>query len=219
VVIGLIQVAGALGLPEKGGATDPDAGLTDAQKDARHSQLRAAYQARLADWVAGLNPAALDFVNAHHADMLGSYLPGRADLPAAIRDATAVVVGKVAAVTPRTSGALVELDVVQSLKGDSPTRLYVLQASALRPTADWKGFVIADAASDPLLLPGQDVVLLLSRSGAEPNAFEIQSGSGLYYLRDGAVFSLPVNPFRAAVDGQPASAFVASVLAISTSQP
>ena len=105
------------------------------------------------------------------------------DLDAAAKHADAIVVRRVAAVTPDGFGSIVTVNVDRSLKGDALVRsVRVRQSSGFFPTMDWSGVVISDAENEPLLLPGQRVVLLLAAVDTPDAEFEVQSFTGHYLV-------------------------------------
>lgn len=127
----------------------------------------------------------------------------------AVGDSEAIVVGSVKTVTPDREGAVVLLDVQQVLKGQLSTGVVrIRQGSGVWPGPAWKGVYIKDAADDPLLLPGQRVVLLLMTTTHPGADFEVQSATGHYNIEAGGVRATELNPFRSLVNGQPEAALL-----------
>lgn len=207
VLLGLFTTAYAAGTA-KGPFANPDAGLSDAQRNANYANLRASFDARYAKWVANLDLSKIDLYSLPHAELNVQVVPGQPTLRAAKSKADWIVVGTAVSLKPTVNGTLVSLAVSRSLKGGQTSSITLRQASGLRPTADWTGVFIADSPGEPLLLPGTRVELFLQKS---PDGVpEIQSITGMYYLGASGVKALDLNPFAASVDGQAESVFVAA---------
>jgi hypothetical protein len=177
--------------------TNPDAGLTDAQRDARYSAGRGEFEARYADWIKGLDVSKLDLASLPHADLNGYYLPPQPNLSAAAAAAGTIVSGVVTGIQPRTSGSTATLSVETAIKGAAADSIVISQAGGFQPTQDWKGAMIADAEAAPTLLPGDRVLLFVSTSAAGSDAYEVQGWTGTYRLANGRVTPLAGNPFKA----------------------
>jgi len=78
-------------------------------------------------------------------------------------------------------------------------------ASGTRP---WRNIIIVDAANAPLLLPGESVFLFL-KSG--PEGLYQESFTGTYYVRDGQVQALELNPFASQVNGMSPADFIVAI--------
>src|SRR5256885_3297736 len=192
----------------KGPFVNPDAGQSDAQRNAHYSNLRASFDAHYAHWVANLDVSTINLNSLPHEQMNVLVVPGQPTLQAARSKADRIIIGTVDGLKPTVSGTLVSLSVGRSLKGVASANLTVRQASGLRPTQDWKGVYIADSPGEPLLLPGTRVELFLQISS--DGVAEIQSITGMYYLTDSRVKALDLNPFAGSVNGQSESEFAAA---------
>jgi hypothetical protein len=187
---------------------DPDAGLTVDERLARHTAERLEFEKRITAWFESFDPASVDLRSLEHHERLSSYDDPAKDLDEAVSIADAIIVGSVVEVRFDRDGAVVTLDVDQALKGGPVMGTAVIrQASGVWPTPDWKGVFIVDAPNDPLLLPGERVVLLLNRISSPGADFEVQSVTGHYRIASQAIIALEANPFRSLVHGESESAF------------
>lgn len=184
----------------KGPFTNPDAGLTDTQRDQNYASARTEFESRYAQWIASLDISKVDLTAVPHVEMNVVVLPGQPTLAAAKARADIIVVGTVAGLKPMVSGTAVSVAVARTLKGQESSSITVRQASGFRPTPDWKGIMIADSPGEPLLLPGTRFELFLERSS--DGSLEIQSVTGMYYFTPNGVKALGSSPFASSVDGQ-----------------
>jgi hypothetical protein len=191
----------------KGPTVNPDAGRTDAERQAIYETMRANYEAHYAQWVGSIDLAKIDLSTLPHVAMNVQVVSGQPTLAAAISQADRVVIGTATSLQPTANGTLVIVQVSRTLKGPQTQSVVIHQASGLRPTPDWRGVFIADSPAEPLLLPGGRVELLLQNSpngsanGSVSSALEIQSVSGMYYFTAGRARALELNPFAGEVDG------------------
>jgi hypothetical protein len=185
---------------------NPDAGLTDEQRAAKHAEERTAFEARLAQWTKDLDVSKLNLASLPHAELMLQLSPPATSLTAAVARADRVVIGTVSSIRPSMTGTMITLSVETSIKGNSPGTLEIRQSSTLRPTPDWKGVVIADSPGGPLLLPGTRAELLLM---ASPDGFlDVQESTGVYLFTSQGVKATGNNPFAASVDGKHEAALV-----------
>jgi hypothetical protein len=189
----------------KGPFQNPDAGLTDAQRDANYANGRADFEARYAQWVASLDVNTLDLSSLQHVELNVIGPPGQPSLQAAKSKADRIVVGHVTAIKPTVNGTVVSVAVSRTLKGDQRSVIEVRQSSGLRPTSDWKGVVIADSPGEPLMLPGVRAELFLQASS--DGMLRVQSVTGMYLLTASGVKALELNPFGSSVNGLPEDTF------------
>ncbi len=88
--------------------------------------------------------------------------------------------------------------VSQVFKGQAPSTIVVNQASHLEPRDNFQSIWIVDASNAHLLIPGDVVFLLL---GTAPVGLYQLSFTGTYYVRNGRILALPLNPFGDTVTG------------------
>jgi hypothetical protein len=210
----VLIAAGALAVSVAAGGklvpTNPDAGLSDQERDARYSQARAEFEKRYEEWKAGLDLATVDLATLPRSELMIQSAAPEPTLSAAVQAADRIIVGSVQSLRATTSaGTLVTLRVEQTLKGSSASTLTIRQGSSIEPGADWNGMMIGDAPGDPLLLPATRVVLFLQ--DAPDGIPYVQAFSGIYYLEGGRVRALELNPFAPAIEGLPESDFIAQV--------
>ena len=191
--------------------TNPDVGLTDAQREQNYSDARDAFNARYQAWLASLDFATINYSGLDRAPLNAYYdAPAEPSLSAAKAKADLIVLGNVRSIRPTAfDGTYVTLDVDSSIKGAAASTVVIHQGGGLRPTPDWKGMYIAYAEDAPLLIPQDRAMVFLYR--AQSGALEIQSFTGLYRSKAGRLSSVPGNPFAASVDGTSETAFTAAV--------
>ncbi len=92
--------------------------------------------------------------------------------------------------------AFVEFDIEDSLKGSVSERVTLVQGGGSYPAPDWASTTLVVAPADPLLLPGDQAVLLLEYHES-PAWFEAQPWTGQYRLdEDDRITANEFNPFR-----------------------
>jgi len=189
-----------------------DTGLTEEQKAQLIESLRAEASRYYGVWVANLNPSTIPYATLAHAGMDASYTPPDGDsLSAAKANASLVVGGTVRSISPQTTGGTnVTIAVNQTIKGQTASTVLIHQASHLEPRDNWKTVVIVDAANAPLLLPGESVFLFLKPGS---RGLYQMSYTGTYYVRDGRILALAMNPFASKVNGLAPGDFSAAVTA------
>ncbi|MHB8324045.1 MAG: hypothetical protein ACYDHB_06410 [Candidatus Dormibacteria bacterium] len=143
-------------------------------------------------------------------------MPAQAQtLEQAVASAEYIVVGRATAIKPTPfSGTLVTLAVTERLKGPSVQEVTIVQPGGLQPTSDWAGVVIASAPQDPLLLPGQEALLFLTRAEESTN-FTVQPVTGIYPISGGSVEAALGNPFAPEVSGRALAAVKGQIAALS----
>ena len=135
-----------------------------------------------------------------------SLAPPPLTLTQALSQATLVVHAKVRAVTFQSNPsrglplATATVDVLQTAKGRSAPTITVLQLGG--PVAEGSGGALAQLDTDPLLLPGDDVLLLLHPSPAAPGLYRTVIGAGVTEITHGTVRAQDGNPFGAQITGQ-----------------
>lgn len=187
-----------------------NAGLTDEQR----VELQKAEGWRCYGvWVASLGPSTIPNATLGHTGMAANYQrPDGGSLSEAKANATLVVGGTVLALRPQTTGfaTKVTITVTATFKGQAGNTIVVHQGSHLEPRDNWKNIVIVDASNAPPLRPGEAVFLFL-KSG--PERLYQMSFTGTYYVRDGRIQALEMNPFASKVNGLLPADFIAAVAA------
>ena len=191
---------------------DPEAGLTDSQREALHAASLAQFEAHYARWVSQLNVGALPLSSLPHYDMTGTVLPPKQSLLEAQRAADVIVEGTVLSIAPdpQPFGTSVLLGVERAVRGEVGSAVVVRQGSHLEPTPDWSRTVIVDAEWEPLLLPGQRVILFLN-AGRQVGQYVVQAFTGMYHVDNGQVTSLKDNPFAHSVNGTNEAQWISSI--------
>ena len=135
-----------------------------------------------------------------------TFAPAPPTLKQALSQATLVVHATVRTVTFQANPgggmplAAATVDVVQAAKGRPAPVLTVLQLGG--PVAGGAGGALAQLGTDPLLLPGDDVLLLLRPSPAAPGLYRTVCGAGVNKISNGTVRAQDGNPFGAQITGR-----------------
>ncbi len=177
---------------------NPDAGLSDADRANIISQLKD----RNAKWVQdfvdqGRDPRTLPVVE------LPTWSAGARSLAEARAQSRVVIAGIVASTTyhPDPNGlteSVTSVQVNRVAKGATPPIIEVRQVGG--PAWSPSGGELQQLEGDPLLLPGQDVVLLL-RSGPSGAGYQTVYGAGVYFVTDAGVEAPDSNAFGASING------------------
>jgi hypothetical protein len=164
---------------------NPDAGLTDAQRAAEVAATHAANDQFLRNFVAQHgNPHSLPVIR------VGTWAAPPPTLAAAASRAQTIVHGTVQDVTfvPNPSGGLpiatAHVQVLETIKGQASQVISVGQLGG--PVAQKTGGALAELDSDELVLPGDEVVLLLQPTGSSGVSRTVLGG-GVYFVRNGVV--------------------------------
>lgn len=192
--------------------SNPDAGLTDAERHAAISDARDAFHARYEAWLAEFVASGRDPSTLPQSEMMVSYPPPLEDLPTAVDQATLIVIGTSRAISfEPMAGATVTFEVEQALKGPPGDSVRIQQGGGPMPGPDWSldTGTLGYAPGERLLLPGDRALLFLETAAG--GTYHVQSFTGIYRLEDGAVAALDLNPFGAEVDGSTESDFVARI--------
>jgi hypothetical protein len=212
-----IAAADGTGAPTPSGASaqlspsplpaNPDAGLTDSQRDALHKQAWSVFQQRYSSWLSGLDVTKLDLRSLSREVVNSTVLPGQPSLHDAMAQADLVVVGTVGAILPAGGGGTeTNFTVDQVVKGSPASSVSILQASSLFPTPDYKSAIIGDSDGGPLLLPGDRAALLLKKSPT--GDYTIESISGWYQITGGGVRSNILNTWGQSFNGKSEADFI-----------
>lgn len=184
---------------------NPEAGLSDAQRNQLYQNNWNQFQTHYEAWLAGLNYAKLNWRKLSRSPQDVSTLPAPGtSLPSALSAADVVVHARAVSVRPTAfDGTFVTIQVLESYKGSARGAvLTVHQGGGLRPTPDWSGAFIADAPDAPLMLPGDEVVALLNLHNGQlfPEPY-----TGLYWIANGVTHSVALNPFGQSFESKSAS--------------
>jgi hypothetical protein len=190
--------------PVKNTPHDPMAGLSPAQREAIVASAHARNDEFLRNFVAQhRDPRSLP------VGWLDSYAAPPASLTAATADADLIVHGRVQNVTfeRNPSGGMpistAQVQVLDTVKGHAAQRISVGQLGG--PVAKGDGGALVQFRGSELILPGDEVVLLLKQVGAgEP--FRTVFGAGTYLVRNGVIAG--ENAEHYGVSGQPLQWFV-----------
>jgi hypothetical protein len=210
-VVGAALVT-TLALAQGGGPVktphDPWAGLSPSQREAIVAAAHARNDEFLRNFVAQHRDA-----HSLPVGSLDTYGAPPTNLAAAVTAADLVVHGKVQLVDFETnpSGgmpiATAEVRVLDTLKGHAVRLIAVGQLGG--PVARENGGVLVQFRMSPLILPGDEVVLLLNQVGAaEP--FRVVLG-GVYFVRNGSVVGEPAEHYG--INGEPVQQFLNRLLA------
>lgn len=211
VTVGVVAAALAATLalaqdtgPVKTPRHDPMAGLSPAQREAIVASAHARNDEFLRNFVAQRrDPRSLP------VGWLDGYAAPPASLTAAATDADLIVHGRVQNVTfeRNPSGGMpistAEVGVLDTVKGRAAQRISVGQLGG--PVAKGDGGVLVQFRGSQLILPGDEVVLLLKQVAAgEP--YRAVFGAGTYFVRNGVIAGENAEHFG--VSGQPLQRFV-----------
>jgi hypothetical protein len=179
----------------------PGASLTGQQRAAIVAQAHARNARYLRDFAAQRrDPHSLPVIE------IPSFAPPPLTLTQALSQATLVVHATVRAVAFRANPggglplATATVGVLQTAKGLSAPTVTVLQLGG--PVAEGSGGALAQLDTDPLLLPGDDVLLLLRPSPAAPGLYRTVIGAGVNEITNGTVRAQDGNPFGARITGR-----------------
>jgi hypothetical protein len=179
----------------------PGARLADQQRVAIVAQAHARNARYLQDFAAQRrDPHSLPVIK------IPSFAPLPLTMDQALSQATLVVHATVRAVTfqANPSGGLplatATVDVLQTARGRAAPTITMLQLGG--PVAEGSGGALAQLDTDPLLLPGDDVLLLLHPSPATPGLYRTVLGAGVNKITNGTVRAQEGNPFGAQITGR-----------------
>jgi hypothetical protein len=212
--VAIISAAATASGVQKGPVLNPDAGLSDAQRLARHAANSAAWDTTYRAWLDSFVKRGADPRSLPRANMLTIAEGPAPDLPSAVRQADLIVVGRALAIRfepgPR---AYVRFAVDRTLKGSASGIVDVMQLGGPEPLPDVNHAILAVADNAPLLLPGDRAVLFLRRPLLPPYApstagpYYVESFTGTYLLNNGWVRALDGNPFHGQADAQTVETF------------
>ncbi|PZS09774.1 MAG: hypothetical protein DLM70_01250 [Chloroflexi bacterium] len=168
-------------------AHNAEAGLSDSQREAIHAAAHAQNNAYLRTFVA-------QHQDAHELPVVWvqSWAAPPATLQVAAQAAGTIVLGNVLNVNfaPNPSGGLpiatARVQVARTIKGRAASVITVTQLGG--PVAHGQGGALAELDADQLILPGDQVVLLLVPLAADGMLRTVQGG-GVYFVRNGVMAS------------------------------
>ena len=212
VVVGASLGTHALSNGKGNPGPNPEAGMNDSQRIQYESTARAQFETQLAAWFAALDPSSLNYSKLARNELLGQIVQPLQTFDESVAAAKAIVIGSVSSIAPDEDGAVLTFNVEQSLKGGlNPGPIRIGTGSGVWPLPGWKTAAIGDEIGDPLLLPGQRVLLFLTgpiRPGAE---YGVESVTGHYDITQAGIQPLELNAFASEVRGQSEPAFLARI--------
>lgn len=192
--VAIAAVAYATDLVGKSRPHYPRAALPPAERQAAEQAAFEQFQQRRAAWIEAFQASGRDARDLPRAALLASYAPPKPTVAAAADAAARVVSGRVESVRFTPSGT------ATVFRASDGTAVELVQNGGPEPAENFVDGTLAYAENAPLLLPGDDAVLVLERGPG--GTLEIQSWTGLYVVRDGRVTAVEGNPFKASVDGR-----------------
>lgn len=218
VILTLLVVGGALATsavlaqstgPGEKTPHNTEAGLSDSQRESIHAAAHAQNNAYLRGFVAQhQDPHTLPII------WVPSWAAPPATLKVAVQSAQMVVQGKVVKVdfASNPSGgmpiATARVQVARTVKGQAPSIVTVTQLGG--PVAHGQGGALAELDTDELVLPGDQVVLLLAQPTAGGFLRTVQGG-GVYFVRNGTIAGKSSEFYK--VKGEPLDQFLSELAA------
>ncbi|MGH3262082.1 MAG: hypothetical protein ACRDNS_08825, partial [Trebonia sp.] len=132
-------------------APNPDAGLTDAQRNAIYQQTEASFQQRYKAWLKSAAAHSQNLRALPRHPMAASYLPGQPTLLAAKQKAEVIISGTVTAIRFEPGTAVLTVHVNRTVKGSAGNDILVIQGGGLFPDPDFKHASLTINESAPLL--------------------------------------------------------------------
>jgi hypothetical protein len=131
-------------------------------------------------------------------------------LQAAYAAAVVIVKGSVVGLQPEREpiGTKVTIRVSEVIKGSAASTVDIIQGSGLEADPSWGEPHLGEDEGDPLLMPGQSVILLLQNSGRPDGLLVAEYATGIYYLTSDGMQPLDANPFASTVSGVTEAVFV-----------
>jgi hypothetical protein len=204
ILIGTSAVAvaypGVTKTPNKSIPANPEAGLSDAQRLALHAEAHRRNDEYLREFVAQhRDPRSLPHVR---VQSFGAPLP---TLSGAVRKAEVILHGDVQEVTfaSSLSGGMpvanATVRVRRVVKGHASGSVTVLQLGG--PVAQGQGGGLAELDTDELILPGDEVILLLKQEASD-RPYRTILGAGVFFVRGERVRAEDSNPFKEDLNGK-----------------
>lgn len=205
VAFGLVLVAASLlggnsvlGSSGNKVPNNPEAGLSDSQRQALHNAAHARNSQFLREFVSGgRDPHSLPAIRVE------TYAAPPLTLASALSAADTIVQGRVRTVTfvDNPSGgmpiATATVDVTRNIKGSTSAVITVQQLGG--PVAHGSSGALAEFDTDQLLLPGDEAILMLKAVG---EVFHPLPGAGVNLIENGQVEAEASNPFGALFTGR-----------------
>ncbi|MCC7363554.1 MAG: hypothetical protein IT303_04210 [Dehalococcoidia bacterium] len=217
-VVGLV-VVGYLAAMDRSSADvqDPDAGLIDAERMAKHAELSAKSDAMQRAKAAEFLSSGSDLATLERVPMLVSYGTISPSLEDAAKEAEFVVDATVASVS---IGSVVDLSQAtiepnETLIGDEQKSIRIVQSGGLEWHEAEGRFVLVEPEAVPLLMQGERVILLLIREPAldrdDSPAYSILPFRGLYWVTNGTIRTFEGNPDHHELNGLSVDSFKAKL--------
>ena len=178
---------------------NPDAGKSDAERQAAVDAGDQAEVEYVRDFVAAAtDPRTLPKIAIETFGYIGYSNPDEA-----IAGADVIVRGHVDSVGFSRSfrqfgSATITLAVDENLKGDPGGKKIVVRQDG-GPVRQEKGGALAYLAGNPILLPGDDVLILAK--GSPDKGYSPLTRVGIYFVRDGRVYTPDGHPCAAVING------------------
>jgi hypothetical protein len=208
-LVGLVMALCAIGIgvataqaSKAPAVSTSEKGLSDAQRNQIYQASWNQFKARYQKWLIKQNLSSLQWHNLRREVQAASYVaPSARTFAQAVGSADEVVTGTVVGAQPTPSfDTLVTFQVTRWYKGGGSPTLMIRQTGGLRPTLDWSGAFLVDSLDQPLMLPGEQYLLLLQH-GQTSAEFNVESFTGMYKIQSGKLGALATNPFASRVNG------------------
>jgi len=205
--LGWASVLAAAGGPDKSKFVNLVAGWSDEEKQALVDETHRAER----DFVVEFTNSGRDPRSLSRAPIESAYIAGQKNISEAVAVAARVVHGMVTRVSyagfddgrPPRSTATVQI--IATLKGDDVSSINVSQTGGPLPGGQGDNGTLVYLDADELLLPGDEVVLILSEAG--DGTSQPLAATGIYFVRGGLIEVEALNPFGSEVAGSSRASF------------
>ncbi|MCI0344357.1 MAG: hypothetical protein L0221_02785 [Chloroflexi bacterium] len=174
--------------------------MSEVEQQASHDEVWARYTEKYAIWLAALKASGLDWASLPRTELQDLRSPPRDSFAEALIASDIAVVGVVESVefNPSMTSTVV-LRVSSVLRGTAAEFISLRQAGGPQPADEsWTNAVLVESRTEPLLLPGDGVLLLLEE---QQGVQFIQPTSGFFRVEGGVIRPLASNPDAAALEG------------------
>lgn len=179
----------------KGPIDNPDEHLSFEERDQKYHDSWDTFERRYEEWFKSPH-AAVDPRTVPRGDVMALQLPGADTFAEAVDRAALAVLGRVISVRFEPLKTVTEFAVDRHAIGEVGEVLSFVQGGGLWPEPGFIGATLVERAGNPILLDGDQAVLLLDRD--KDGALSIQPFSGQYRIADGKTKSVKLNRFREA---------------------
>ncbi len=182
--------------------------------DEEYARLIGSSRSRNETFLSAFNTQGRDPRALRRVTVATTYAPGPLTLRDAVGAADVVVRGRVISVAFRANvyGGIGEtvstVEISETMKGGATSRVTVAQLGGPMASEDGNG-ILAQTDTDEILLPGDDLILLLRKSASVH--LTTVPGAGILFVRAGLVQPEASNRFGGAVRGQPAIELLATL--------